>query len=80
MRGPMRALLAAERVMLNFLQHLGGVATLTQRFVRRVAGTRRKNLRHAEDAARLAGAGQIRRHAAAAAMNHRIGSVRRACL
>ena len=38
-RGPMRSLLSAERVVLNFLQHLGGVATQTQRFVRRVAGT-----------------------------------------
>src|SRR3984957_3664624 len=38
-RGPLRSLLSAERVMLNFLQHLGGVATQTQRFVRRVAGT-----------------------------------------
>ncbi len=38
-RGPMRSLLSAERVALNFLQHLGGVATQTQRFVRRVAGT-----------------------------------------
>jgi nicotinate-nucleotide pyrophosphorylase (carboxylating) len=41
-RGPMRSLLAAERVMLNFLQHMGGVATQTQRFVRRVAGTAAK--------------------------------------
>ncbi len=41
-RGPMRSLLAAERVILNFLQHLGGVATQTQRFVRRVAGTSAK--------------------------------------
>lgn len=38
-RGPMRSLLAAERVILNFLQHLGGVATQTQRFVHRVKGT-----------------------------------------
>lgn len=38
-RGPARALLSAERVMLNFLQHLSGVATLTWRFVRRVQGT-----------------------------------------
>jgi nicotinate-nucleotide pyrophosphorylase (carboxylating) len=38
-RGPMRSLLAAERVILNFLQHLSGVATLTSRFVRRVEGT-----------------------------------------
>jgi nicotinate-nucleotide pyrophosphorylase (carboxylating) len=38
-RGPMRSLLSAERVILNFLQHLSGVATTTQRFVRRVEGT-----------------------------------------
>ena len=43
-RGPMRSLLAAERVVLNFLQHLSGVATQTQRFVRRVEGTRAKIL------------------------------------
>jgi nicotinate-nucleotide pyrophosphorylase (carboxylating) len=38
-RGPMRSLLSAERVILNFLQHLSGVATQTHRFVRRVAGS-----------------------------------------
>jgi nicotinate-nucleotide pyrophosphorylase (carboxylating) len=38
-RGPMRSLLAAERVILNFLQHLSGVATTTARFVKRVEGT-----------------------------------------
>jgi nicotinate-nucleotide pyrophosphorylase (carboxylating) len=38
-RGPMRALLSAERVALNFLQHMSGVATHTHRFVRRIAGT-----------------------------------------
>jgi nicotinate-nucleotide pyrophosphorylase (carboxylating) len=32
-------LLSAERVVLNFLQRTSGVATFTQRFVRRVAGT-----------------------------------------
>jgi nicotinate-nucleotide pyrophosphorylase len=42
LRGPMRALLSAERVILNFLQHLSGVATHTHRFVRRVAGTAAK--------------------------------------
>ncbi len=40
--GPLRSLLSAERVILNFLQHLGGVATLTHRFVQAVAGTRAK--------------------------------------
>ena len=39
LRGPMRSLLSAERVVLNFLQHLSGVATHTHRFARRVAGT-----------------------------------------
>lgn len=39
-RGPMRSLLAAERTVLNFLQHLSGVATLTHRYVRRVEGTK----------------------------------------
>ena len=38
-RGPLRSLLAAERVILNFLQHLSGVATQTQRYARRVEGT-----------------------------------------
>jgi len=33
-----RALLAGERVALNFLNHLSGVATLTRRFVRAVEG------------------------------------------
>jgi len=42
MRGPKRSLLAAERVILNFLQHLSGVATQTQRYVRRIEGTRAK--------------------------------------
>jgi len=35
-----RALLTGERVGLNVLQRLSGVATLTQRFVRAVAGTK----------------------------------------
>src|ERR1700722_1803669 len=41
-RGPMRSLLAAERVILNFLQHMSGIASLTHRFVRRVEGTSAK--------------------------------------
>ena len=39
-RGPVRSLLSAERVILNFVQHMSGIATQTQRFVRRIAGTR----------------------------------------
>src|SRR4051794_3035984 len=38
--GPMRSLLAMERTALNFLQRLSGVATLTERFVAEVRGTR----------------------------------------
>jgi len=38
--GPARAVLAAERVALNLLGHLSGVATATHEFVRRVQGTR----------------------------------------
>ncbi|MDB5328472.1 MAG: nadC [Phycisphaerales bacterium] len=39
LRGPMRSLLAAERVLLNFVQRMSGVATLTAKFVRRIEGT-----------------------------------------
>lgn len=38
--GPARALLSAERVALNFLQRLCGIATLTAQFVAAVKGTR----------------------------------------
>ncbi|HEX4363993.1 MAG TPA: carboxylating nicotinate-nucleotide diphosphorylase [Solirubrobacteraceae bacterium] len=70
--GDARALLAAERTALNFLQRLSGVATLTARCVRAVEGTgtqildTRKTtpgLRALEKAAVAAGGG----------MNHRIG-------
>lgn len=37
--GPARAVLAAERVALNFLQALSGIATATRRYVDAVAGT-----------------------------------------
>ncbi|MEX0886903.1 MAG: carboxylating nicotinate-nucleotide diphosphorylase [Phycisphaeraceae bacterium] len=38
-RGPLRALLAMERVALNFVTHLSGVATLTAAYVARTHGT-----------------------------------------
>jgi nicotinate-nucleotide pyrophosphorylase (carboxylating) len=38
--GPARAILAGERVALNLLGHLSGVATATNELVRRIAGTR----------------------------------------
>ncbi len=37
--GPARALLSAERVSLNFLQRLSGIATLAARFVEAIKGT-----------------------------------------
>jgi nicotinate-nucleotide pyrophosphorylase (carboxylating) len=37
--GSARALLTAERVALNFIQRMSGVATVTSRYVRQVAGT-----------------------------------------
>jgi nicotinate-nucleotide pyrophosphorylase (carboxylating) len=40
--GPLRAMLSAERVMLNFLQRLSGIATTTRKFVRAVEGTKAK--------------------------------------
>src|SRR3954465_12655941 len=43
-RGPLRSLLSAEGVMLNFLQRMSGGATLTPRFARRVEGTRARIL------------------------------------
>jgi nicotinate-nucleotide pyrophosphorylase (carboxylating) len=40
LEGPARALLSAERIALNFVQRLSGVATLTARYVDAVRGTR----------------------------------------
>ena len=42
--GPARAILTAERVALNFVQRLSGVATLTSQFVEAVRGTNAKIL------------------------------------
>ena len=70
--GPLPSLLTAERVALNFLQHLSGIATLTRRFVEAAAGTGARildtrktipGLRALEKAAVLAGGG----------CNHRMG-------
>lgn len=38
--GPARALLSAERVALNFVQRLSGIATMASRFVEAIRGTR----------------------------------------
>ena len=64
--GPLRSLLAAERTALNFLQHLSGIATLTNQYVRAVEGigcqivdTRKTmpGMRHLEKQAVLDGGG-----------------------
>jgi nicotinate-nucleotide pyrophosphorylase (carboxylating) len=44
LRGPAGAMLTAERVALNFVQRLSGIATMTARFVEAVAGTRARIL------------------------------------
>jgi nicotinate-nucleotide pyrophosphorylase (carboxylating) len=41
-KGPARPILTGERTALNFLAHLSGIATLTRRFVERLAGTNAK--------------------------------------
>ncbi len=37
--GPVSSILTGERAALNFLQHLGGIASLTARYVKEAAGT-----------------------------------------
>jgi nicotinate-nucleotide pyrophosphorylase (carboxylating) len=41
-QGPLRSMLSAERIMLNFLQRLSGIASTTAKYVRAVQGTRAK--------------------------------------
>src|SRR3954471_8486725 len=71
-RGPMRSFLSAERVALNFLQHMSGVATHTHRFVRRVAGTGAKiyDTRKTVPGFRLLDKYAVR---AGGGQNHRVG-------
>jgi nicotinate-nucleotide pyrophosphorylase (carboxylating) len=42
LHGPVRSLLTGERVALNFLQRMSGIATLTHKYVHAVAGTKAK--------------------------------------
>jgi len=65
-RGSTRSILTAERVALNFLQHLSGIATVTRQFVDAIGKSRAKildtrkttpGLRALEKAAVLAGGG-----------------------
>jgi len=70
--GPLRGLLTGERVALNFLSHLSGIATLTRKYVEAVGGHQAKildtrkttpGLRHLEKYAVRCGGGE----------NHRFG-------
>ncbi|MFA6541455.1 MAG: carboxylating nicotinate-nucleotide diphosphorylase [Bacteroidota bacterium] len=42
LHGPVRSLLTGERVALNFLQRMSGIATITHKYVHSVAGTKAK--------------------------------------
>jgi nicotinate-nucleotide pyrophosphorylase (carboxylating) len=44
LRGPARTVLAVERTLLNFLQRLSGIATITARYVAACAGTKARIL------------------------------------
>lgn len=72
MQGPVRSILAGERIALNFLQRLSGIASRTSKLVSLLEGTRTKLLdtrkttpllRYFEKKAVVAGGG----------MNHRLG-------
>ena len=68
--GPSRALLQAERVALNYMMHLSGIATLTHTYVQAITGTRARildtrkttpGLRHLEKYAVRCGGGRNHR-------------------
>ena len=71
-RGPARALLTRERVALNFLQHLSGIATLARKYVDAVAGT---GCRILDTRKTTPGLRELEKMAvrAGGATNHRIG-------
>lgn len=70
--GSARALLTCERVALNFLQRLGGIATLAAEYVAQVAGT---NCRVLDTRKTTPGLRRLEKMAAAAGgvTNHRMG-------
>lgn len=70
--GPARAVLTAERVGLNFVQRMSGIATLTADYVAAVAGTR---ARIADTRKTTPGLRAFERHAVASGggRNHRFG-------
>jgi nicotinate-nucleotide pyrophosphorylase (carboxylating) len=70
--GPARAVLGAERVALNFVQHLSGIATLTARFVAAVQGTKARIL---DTRKTTPGLRRLEKHAVqcGGGTNHRMG-------
>ncbi len=70
--GAAAAILAGERVLVNLLQQLSGVATLTRRYVRAVAGTRAAIV---DTRKTVAGLRLLQKHAVAigGGVNHRFG-------
>lgn len=67
LEGPCRSIITGERVALNFLQRLSGIATLTREFVEKIKGTKARildtrkttpNLRILEKYAVLVGGGE----------------------
>ena len=70
--GPARAILTAERVALNFVQRLSGVATLTSQFVAAIKGTRAQIL---DTRKTTPGWRRVEKYAVACGggCNHRIG-------
>lgn len=71
-RGPLRTLLTGERTALNFLTHLSGIATLTNRYVAAATGTVAKIL---DTRKTLPGWRHLQKYAvrAGGGTNHRIG-------
>ncbi|MDO8730391.1 MAG: carboxylating nicotinate-nucleotide diphosphorylase [Candidatus Omnitrophota bacterium] len=72
LEGPSRGILAGERVALNFLGHLSGIATLTRAFVDKVKGTSAKIL---ETRKTLPGLRLLEKYAVrvGGGVNHRMG-------
>ena len=70
--GNARALLGAERVALNFLGHLSGIATLTRAYVDRIEGTRARII---DTRKTTPGLRALEKHAvrAGGGLNHRFG-------
>ncbi len=70
--GSARALLTAERTALNILQHLSGIATLTQQYIKAIEGTGTRLL---DTRKTIPGLRKLAKYAAASggAQNHRMG-------